>query len=73
MDIHLDTLLNLLNVTVFTAYQKEGYFILKLELFYSGINCLFCGHYTDNLHQNRPILVRDLVSCGQGVDLDVKL
>jgi transposase len=71
MDIHLDTLLNLPNVTVFTAYQKEGFFILKLELLNSGINCPFCGNYTDNLHQNRPILVRDLAICGQGVYLDV--
>ena len=71
MDIHLDTLLNLPNVTVFTAYQKEGFFILKLELLNSGINCPFCGHYTDKLHQNRPILVRDLAICGQGVYLDV--
>lgn len=71
MDFHLDTLLNLPNVTVFTAYQKEGFFILKLELLNEGITCPFCGQYTDKLHQNRPNLVRDLAICGQGVYLEV--
>ncbi|NES87101.1 MAG: ISL3 family transposase, partial [Moorea sp. SIO2B7] len=30
-----------------------------------------CQTYTDNLHQTRPILVRDLSICGQGVFLKV--
>jgi hypothetical protein len=32
MDIHLDTLLRLPNVSVFTCYQKEGFIYLSLLL-----------------------------------------
>lgn len=71
MDIHLDTLLRLPNVSVFTCYQKEGFIILKLELINEGINCPHCETYTDKLHEDRPILVRDLSICGQGVYLQV--
>jgi hypothetical protein len=56
MDFHLDTLLNLPQVTVFTCQQQEGFIILKLELLNPGINCPHCQTYTDNLHQTRPIL-----------------
>lgn len=58
-------------MTVFTTYQKEGFIVVKLELLNEGINCPYCQNYTDNLHQNRPILVRDLSICGQGVYLEV--
>ena len=71
MDFHLDSLLNLPNVTVFTSSQKSGLIRLKLELLNEGINCPNCQSYTDILHQNRPILVRDLSICGQGVYLQV--
>jgi transposase len=71
MDLHLDTLLGLPNVTVFTCYQKEGFIFLDLELINLGINCPHCQTYTDKLHQDRPILVRDLSICGPGVYLKV--
>jgi transposase len=71
MDFHLDSLLNLPNVTVFTSSQKLGFILLKLEFLNEGINCPHCQYYTDILHQTRPILVRDLSSCGQGVYLQV--
>ena len=51
MDIHLDTLLRLPNITVFTCYQKEGFTILELELLNEGINCPHCETYTDKLHE----------------------
>lgn len=60
MDLHLDALLNLPNVTVFTYYQKEGFIILKLELLNEEIQCPHCQNYTANLHQTRSILVRNL-------------
>ena len=69
MDFHLDTLLNLPNVTVFTATQVEGFTVLKLELINEGINCPNCQSYTDTIHQTRPILVRDLSICGHPVQL----
>jgi transposase len=71
MDIHLDTLLGLPYVTVFTCYKKSGFIILKLELINPGINCPHCQTYTDKLHEDRPILVRDLSICGQQVYLQV--
>jgi transposase len=71
MDFHLDALLNLPNVTVFTYYQKEGFIILKLELLNEGIQCPHCQNYTDHLHQTRSILVRDLSIFGQSVYLQV--
>ena len=71
MDFHLDTLLNLQNVTVFTCYQKEGFNILQLELLNPKISCVYCGKETEEIHQNRPILVRDLSICGQSVYLKI--
>jgi transposase len=71
MDFHLDTLLNLPNVTVFTCYQKEGFNILKLNFLEAKIKCNYCENKTEDIHQERPILVRDLSICGQGVYLQV--
>jgi transposase len=71
MDFHLDTLLNLPNVTVLTCYHKEGFTVLKLDLLNPKVSCNYCGKATDDLHQNRPILVRDLSICGQNVYLQV--
>ncbi len=71
MDFHLDNLLNFPHVTVLSCQQKEKFIFLKLELLNEGIVCPHCQTYTDNLHQNRPILVRDLSIFGQGVYLKV--
>ncbi len=71
MDIHLDTLLNLPDVTVFTCYQKEGYAILELDLLNPEVKCNYCDFETDNIHQIRPVLVRDLSICGYSVYLKV--
>jgi transposase len=71
MDFHLDTLLNLPNVTVFTCYQKEGFNILQLNLLNPKVSCNYCGDRTDEIHQERPILLRDLSICGQPVYLQV--
>lgn len=71
MDFHLDTLLNLPHVTVFTCYKKEGFSILKLDLLNPKVNCIYCQNATDDIHQVRPILIRDLSICGQGVFLQV--
>ncbi|NET59316.1 MAG: transposase family protein [Symploca sp. SIO2E6] len=71
MDFHLDSLLNLPNVTVFTHRQKSDYIILQLELLNDGIVCPHCQKYSDELNQNRPILVRDLSISGQSIYLQV--
>jgi transposase len=71
MDFHLDNLLNFPHVTVLSCQQQEEFIFLKLELLNEGIVCFHCQTYTDNLHQTRPILVRDLSIFGQGVYLKV--
>ena len=71
MDFHLDALLGLPNVTVLTSHQKEGFIVLELELLNPGIECPNCQNYTEEIHQNRPILVRDLSIFGQIVYLKV--
>jgi transposase len=69
MDFHLDRLLNLANVTVFTYQEQEGFIILKLHLLNEGTTCPHCQNYTDHVHQTSSILVRDLSICGRGVYL----
>lgn len=71
MDFRLDTLLNLPQITVISCQQQEGFTLLKLEFLNEGITCPHCQTYTDNLHQTRPILVRDLSIFGQGVYLQI--
>ncbi len=71
MDFHLDSLLKLPDVTVLTCQQHGGFIFLELDFINEGISCPHCQTYTDNLHQTRPILVRDLSICGQGVFLKV--
>jgi hypothetical protein len=60
MNFHLDTLLNLPQITVISCQQQEGFILLKLEFLNEGITCPHCQTCTDNLHQIRPILVKDL-------------
>ena len=71
MDFHLDKLLNFPNVTVFTCYQKEGFTFLQLDLLSSKVNCNYCDFQTDEIHQTRPTLIRDLSIFGSGVFLKV--
>ena len=71
MDFHLDSLLNIPNITVFSCQEQEGYIILKLDFLNEGITCPHCQNYTDNIHQTRPILIRDLAIFGQIVYLYV--
>lgn len=65
MSVHLDDLLDLPNVRIEGHTQTEGIITLKLEMISDGIVCPHCGIYTDQLHQNRPVLVRDLSIFGR--------
>ena len=71
MDFNLTNLLKFPNITVFSCQQQEGFICLNLEFLNEGIICPHCQTYTDDLHQNRPILVRDLSILGQPVYLKV--
>lgn len=65
MSVHLDDLLDLPNVRVETCTQIEGSVTLNLVMISDGIVCPHCGGHTDELHQNRPVLVRDLSILGR--------
>lgn len=67
----LDFFLNLPEVTVVGYTQVEGYIGLHLEILAKEIDCPYCGKSTKELHQARPILVRDLPTFGQPVYLKV--
>jgi transposase len=71
MDFHLNSLLNLPNITVFTCYKEAGFIFLHLQLTNEGINCPNCQNHTDTVHQTSHILIRDLSIIGAGVYLKV--
>ena len=54
-----------------TCTEVEGTIALRLEILAEGMSCPHCEKYTEELHQNRPILVRDLPTFGRPVYLQV--
>jgi transposase len=71
MDIHLDTLLKLPNATVESCTQQENEALLKLRLLNQEAGCPKCEQLSSELHQTRPILIRDLSIFGQATYLKV--
>ena len=71
MDIHLDTLLNLPNVTVESCTRQDNDVSLKLRLLNEQASCPHCSKLSSELHQNRPILMRDLSIFGQATYLKI--
>ena len=71
MNFYLDYLLGLPEVSVSTCTQVQGNISLSLEILANGISCPHCGTHTEQVHQNRPMLVRDLPSFGRVVYLKV--
>ena len=69
MDYHLDALLNLPNLTVESCTQEGQQVFLKLRLLNEASNCSHCQNFSDQLHQNRPVLIRDLPTFGKLVYL----
>ena len=67
----LDSLLNLSGVTVEGHSQVEGYICIQLKILAAEIVCHHCSKPTQELHQVRSILVRDLSTFGQPVYLRV--
>jgi transposase len=70
MDIYLDRLLNLPNTTVESFKEEENKIVLKLQFLHDKSNCPHCKTASDELKQNRPILIRDLSVFGKVVYLD---
>lgn len=71
MDWHLSCLLKLLNLLVSLVQEMEDYVCLHLEPTNSEITCPHCQNQTDEIHQVRSILVRDLSLLGQAVYLKI--
>lgn len=71
MESPFDCLLNLPGVTVVGRSQVEGCICFHLKMLAREMDCPHCGKATKELHQVRPILVRDLPSFGQPVYLKV--
>ena len=69
MDYHLDALLNLPNLTVESCTQEGQQVFLKLRFLNETSDCPHCQNSSDKLHQNRPVLIRDLPIFGQSVHL----
>lgn len=60
MNIHLTHLLNLPGVAVESWNSSHESVYFKLSVLAEGTYCPHCRNYTKELHQNRPIIVRDL-------------
>jgi transposase len=71
MSFHLDYLLALPGVRVETCTQVDGEIFLGLSILSEEIVCHHCNNHTEKLHQNRPILVRDLSVFGRPVYLKI--
>jgi transposase len=71
LDYLLDYLLDLPGVKVETFTQIEGQIYLRLSVVASEIVCSHCNNYTEEIHQNRPILARVLSVFGRFVYLKV--
>jgi transposase len=69
MYLHLTNLLNLPGVVVESCNNSENSVYFQLSIVAPGIYCLYCRSYTEELHQIRPIVVRDLPACGKKVYL----
>jgi len=67
MDFYLDRMLGLPNITVSSYFEKEEFIILQIQLLHEKVKCFSCNFETDDIHQNRPILIRDLSICVHGV------
>lgn len=65
MDIHLDLLLNFPNVTVQSCVHEDEGIYLDLEFIKEGSHCPKCHHFSDDLHRNRPRIIRDLSIFGK--------
>lgn len=71
MDIYLDTLLHLPNITVERCHEADGIVFLKLKCLNETIQCPHCGTISEQINQTNVALVRDLPVFGKPVYLQV--
>jgi transposase len=71
MDFHLDGLLNLPHITIERCIKNDRKTILKVGFLTDYATCPHCQKSTDELHQIRTILIRDLPISGQLIELEI--
>lgn len=71
MDFHLDGLLNLPHITRERCIKNDRKTILKVGFLTDYATCPHCQKSTDELHQIRTILIRDLPISGQLIELEI--
>lgn len=71
MDFHLDGLLNLPAITIERCIKNDRKTILKVGFLTDYATCPHCQKSTDELHQIRTILIRDLPISGQLIELEI--
>jgi transposase len=71
MDFHLDGLLNLPHITIERCIKNDRKTILKVGFLTDCATCPHCQKSTDELHQIRTILMRDLPISGQLIELEI--
>lgn len=71
MDFHLDGLLNLPHITIKRCIKNDRKTLLKVGFLTDYATCPHCQKSTDELHQIRPILIRDLPISGQLIELEI--
>jgi transposase len=71
MDFHLDGLLNLPDITIEKCIKNDRKTILKVGFLTDYATCTHCQKSTDELHQIRTILIRDLPISGQLIELEI--
>ena len=71
MDFHLDGLLNLPDITIERCIKNDRKTILKVGFLTEYATCPHCQKSTDELHQIRTILIRDLPISGQLIELEI--
>ena len=70
-DFHLDELLNLADITIERCIKNDTKTILKIGFLRDYATCPHSQQSRDELHQIRPILIRDLPSSGQLIELEI--
>ncbi|KAB8317322.1 transposase family protein [Tolypothrix campylonemoides VB511288] len=71
MNIHFTHLLNLPGVAVESCNSSHESVSFQLSVLAEGTYCPHCCKYTKELHQTRPIVVRDLPVYGKKVYLKI--
>jgi transposase len=71
MSYDLTLALQLPDIAVERCSELPDALCLHLRLFARGIHCNFCQQWTEDFHQDRPVLLRDLPAFGRRVYLQV--